>query len=165
MKTIALLRHAKSDWTDSTLMDIDRPLSARGQKDAPIMGDWLSAQSPKMEHALVSPAQRAQETFAGLGIELPHEIKERLYPTQAGNVLRLSKALPEELNAVLMVGHNPGISGAVEALLYSTPDDPKLEDMPTASCAILQFDVGSWAEIEFGSGKLLSFMTPKRLKA
>ncbi len=163
MKTVILLRHAKSDWGDPSLPDIDRELAPRGRENAPKMGAWINSQTA-VDFAIVSPARRAQETFLHLSVKVPHEVANELYPTQAGNVLRLLKAQPNDQEHILIVAHNPGISRAVYTLLNAVNDDPKLEEMPTCACAILEFAANQWVDLDFGTGSLKSFMTPKRLK-
>lgn len=163
MKHVALIRHAKSDWGNSNLEDIDRPLAPRGLEDAPLMGEWLNSQI-EADLALVSPALRAQQTWQGLNIDCPSVTENRLYPTQAGNLLRILKTLDDAHENVLIVGHNPGISNAIHTFLNAVSDDPKLEEMPTCACAILSFRQKKWASVDFAQARLVKFMTPKRLK-
>ncbi len=162
MKTVSFLRHAKSSWSDAFQPDIERPLAERGWHDAPRMGAWI-AENTSLDLAILSPARRAQETFFASKLEIPLKTDERLYPTQSGNVLRLLNGLDESCRHILIVGHNPGISNSVRNFLTSFPDNPKLEDMPTCSCAILEFPNQNWHELNFSCASLKAFMRPKAL--
>ncbi len=162
MKTIAFLRHAKSDWGSAELADIDRPLAERGLHDAPKIGAWLTERIT-FDQALLSPARRAQQTFQALKLEIPTTTIESLYPTQAGNAVRLLQRQSNDLQTILIIGHNPGISRTVNTLLSQIGDDPKLEEMPTCAVAILQSPISNWSELNFGQATLQDFITPKRL--
>src|SRR5215472_16046156 len=112
MKTLLLLRHAKSDWDDHSLSDFDRPLASRGERDAPRIGKALRERGPLPEIIINSPAVRAKTTAeaviksAGLGIN--PQFDERIYGASPPELLALIRRIPDSISCALMVGHNPG---------------------------------------------------------
>ncbi len=106
MKTLLLLRHAKSSWEDSLLQDIDRPLNARGLKAAPLMGKFIGKQKLKPDLALSSPAERARKTtalvleLAKLAVELRYD--ERIYAADAPCLMNVVSQIEESANVVLL---------------------------------------------------------------
>lgn len=162
--TLLLIRHAKSDWGDPSLPDHDRPLNARGRRDAPRMGRWIAGAGLAPAQALCSDALRTRET---LDLMLP----EWPVPPQVEHHRALYHAEPEALLAVLegaqapgvaLVGHNPGIGRLARLLARRAPDHPRWDDYPTAAVAALGFEAASWAEI--GRGEVLAFAVPADLR-
>jgi phosphohistidine phosphatase len=162
MKTLLIMRHAKSSWADSSLSDFERPLNERGQRDAPRMGQWL------IEHELVpqliisSPANRAKTTAeivaqnADYGGDI--QFREQLYhgtPRDYVSVLKLVSATNE---VVMVVGHNPGLENLVERL---TGD---FERMPTSAIAQIKCQLTDWNTIAAnGSNELVDVWRPKEI--
>lgn len=161
MKTLLLLRHAKSDWDDSSLRDFDRPLADRGKRDAPRMGRALKERGPAPELIVSSPAARAKATAEAAiksgGFTADLQFDEGIYDASTPELLRIVRRLPDERSCVLMVGHNPGFEGLVNRLSGAQ------EQMTTAALAAIEFQVDRWEDVEDGQGKLLWFLTPKRL--
>lgn len=165
MKTLILARHAKSDWQHAGLADHDRPLNRRGQHDAPRMGAHLAAHYPAPQRILSSTALRAASTAAiladALGIEAGAiEHLRRLYLADARTLLGVARALPDHLDTVMLVAHNPGMTDLVNLL-----SDAGLDNLPTCGVARIGFEVADWSALTPGDGRLLSLDLPKGLPA
>lgn len=156
MKTLLLARHAKSDWGFSGVADHDRPLNARGRRDAPVMARRLADDGVDLDHIVSSSAVRARSTAdeyaAAFGIAVVDE--SLLYAASARSILAIAAALPEDSSVAMLVGHNPGMSDAVAEL---TGEHTQLPTCAVAECAV---DVGSWDELIEGTGRLLRVHTP-----
>ena len=111
-RILILLRHAKSDWSGS-LPDVDRPLADRGKAQAPLAGQWLANRAGRIDLALVSPARRARETWELVSAHLeplpPARFEDRVYAASADQLLDIVHDVPDTVQTVLIVGHNPGM--------------------------------------------------------
>ncbi len=156
MKTLLLARHAKSDWGDPRLSDHDRPLNARGQRDAPAMALRLLDDGVAIDRVVSSTALRARSTAAEHAAAHRLELVEdsRLYAASARSILAVACALPEDCAIGMLVGHNPGMSDAVADLTG------EFIEMPTCAIAECAIDIDSWAELIEGSGRLVRMRTP-----
>ncbi|MGN6373994.1 MAG: SixA phosphatase family protein [Sphingomonas sp.] len=171
MKTLTLLRHAKSGWDDPVARDFDRPLNAKGARAATTMGHKMRSLGLTFDHVVASPALRVMETVdhlaAGYGRRIEPQWDRRLYLASAAMLLDLIHALPQEAEHVLLIGHNPGLE---ELVLLLTPDDDgtlrhEVEiKYPTASIAELHL-VGDWATLLPGEARLIRFIRPRDLDA
>ena len=163
---LILTRHAKSSWDDPTMADIDRPLNARGQKGAMALGAWLASRGYLPDQVLCSTAVRTQETWTGIAKTLTSAAEVKMLPTlyQAGpdRMMNLLKAATGK--CVLMLAHNPGIAAFASMLPVSRPLDPGFEHYPTGATLVLDFDIGSWADLQPGTGQVLDFITPRDLE-
>lgn len=161
MKTLLLLRHAKSSWDDSSLRDFDRPLAPRGERDAPRMGKALKKRGPLPDVVISSPAQRARQTVeafvAAAKLEAGPQFDERIYEASSAELMKLVRGLPDSASCILLVGHNPGFEDLVSRLTG------KSQRMPTAALACIEFKVEKWEDVEDGEGKLAWLLTPKEL--
>ena len=161
MKTLLLLRHAKSSWDDSNLRDFDRPLAARGKRDAPRVGEALRDRGPAPDLIVSSPAARARETIEAVikSANLTHAPKfdESIYGASSSELMKIIRGLPGESSCALLVGHNPGFEDTVNRLTGAH------ERMPTAALACIEFQVERWEDVEDGQGKLAWLLTPKQL--
>ena len=169
MKTLILMRHAKSAWDAGDVADHDRPLSDRGRTATPAMGRWLRQQKLKPDRVLCSTAKRAEETLALLRPYLPDdvpvEMTERLYMALPREMLAvLAKVKDNAAESILIIGHNPGI-GSLAHWLAGQGDKKSLNRMqdkfPTGAVAVIDFDICSWRELDGEQGSLRLFMTPK----
>lgn len=170
MKTLLLLRHAKSSWNDSSREDHDRPLNERGRLSAPVAGQYLLDRGLLPDLILSSTALRARETVEravrlwpravethyekGLYLAPPHKILQRIHKT------------PDGVTRLLMVGHNPGYEAlACELAGHGDPDAIERihEKFPTAGLAVIGFDVVHWRDLRRGEGNLLAFVAPRDL--
>ncbi|MCI0489001.1 MAG: histidine phosphatase family protein [Blastocatellia bacterium] len=162
MKTLMLLRHAKSSWDDPSLRDFERPLAPRGGKAAPRMGKALAESGPLPDLVISSPATRARQTaelFIGsAGISLSPQFDDRIYAASSAELMKVVRAIPDASDCALLIGHNPGFEDLVARLTGS------FERMPTAALACIEFPVDRWEDIEDGEGKLNWLLTPKDLK-
>jgi phosphohistidine phosphatase len=165
-----LLRHAKSSWDDPTLNDFDRPLAPRGEAAAPRMGAYMAEHDLAPELVLCSPAVRTRKT---LDLVLPHlsgtptvVYEEAFYLAAPAVMLARLRKVEGKVRRVLVIAHDPGMQGLAVELAGS--GDPKAlqaiaAKFPTAGLAVLSFNVGEWAKIRAGKGRLELFVTPKML--
>jgi phosphohistidine phosphatase len=170
MKTLTLLRHAKSGWDDPVARDFDRPLNPKGHRAAQAMGRHMRALGLEYDHVVASPAVRVHETLeqlaVGFGSDLAPHWDQRLYLASAASLLDLVQELPDDADRVLLTGHNPGLE---ELVLMLVPGDGELrsdvaEKFPTASLAEIRFDDASrWEDVDSGGGVLVRFVRPRDL--
>jgi len=162
MKTLYLLRHAKSSWDDQSLKDFDRPLNARGLKAAPKVGAYMRKEKTRLDLVLSSPAVRAKQTTGlvceAAGLASAVKFDERIYEATARRLFEIVAGLEDNLSSVLMVGHNPGFEELLAALTGES------ERMPTAALALIELDLKSWSDVSPGSGGLKWLVRPKELK-
>ncbi|TWU57820.1 SixA phosphatase family protein [Rubripirellula reticaptiva] len=161
-KTLVLMRHAKSDWGDSSLSDHDRPLNKRGNRDAPIMGKWLADVAPTPSLVLSSSAVRTQETVAAMtsnwSTQPTIRLLESLYLAGPEAIWRTAASEGGQHDCVMMLGHNPGMSQ-----LTSLMADRGIE-MPTACMAIFRLSITRWSEWSKDTDlEFVQFMSPKLL--
>src|SRR5690554_3727789 len=164
MKRLTLVRHAKSSWSDPSLPDSERPLSSRGERDAPAMAARLAARGERPDLILTSHARRARMTAQAFAarLELPDDVvrvDRRLYLATADALLDLLRDQDDRLSHVLTVGHNPGISEAASRLVPALSD----ESLPTSAVVAIAVDSDRWAHLEPSVCRLLYYETPKRL--
>lgn len=170
MKTLTLLRHAKSSWDDPVGRDFDRPLNAKGARAAAAIGQRMRSLGLVFDHVVASPALRVMETVdhlgRGYGRAIEPDWDRRLYLASAAMLLDLIHALPPEAEHVLLIGHNPGLE---ELVLLLTPDAPDAAlrrevavKYPTASLAELHI-VGDWSALLPGEARLMRFIRPRDL--
>ena len=151
MKTLFLIRHAKSSWDDTALPDKDRPLDDRGKRDAPKMGKRLEKRDVKPDLILSSPAIRALTTAQIIAKKLDYKRKDivvddRLYAGEADDLLNVIHKLDDKLERVMLFGHNPELTELAHRL------SSEIVRMPTCAVAEFTFDVKSWSNI--GKAKL-----------
>lgn len=162
MKLLTLIRHAKSDW-DNDLYDFDRPLNERGEKDAPIMGEFLSKNLPKPDLIISSPALRAASTAEIIAKKCGYPIEkikyiDELYLCSVSEYIEVLIEQSPKINHIFLISHNPGTTGFANLLTGEL-----LNDMPTCSVAHIQLDLYKWEDIEPDTGKLLKYFTPKTI--
>ncbi|HPE30605.1 MAG TPA: histidine phosphatase family protein [Parvularculaceae bacterium] len=172
MKTVSLLRHAKSSWEEPEGADIDRPLNDRGRKAAPQMGAYLAATEFAPDIVLCSSAKRTRQTLELImpSLTRPKEtrILDALYEAMPGTLLAQVQALPDHMRHVLIVGHNPGLEMLAADLVGAAASDPhalKLlkKKYPTGAFARFEFDAPAWKDIAPGMGRLVAFVRPNDL--
>ncbi|MBA4173752.1 MAG: histidine phosphatase family protein [Hyphomicrobium sp.] len=171
MLTLLLLRHAKSSWDDPSLDDIDRPLSKRGAKTAPMMGAFIAREKLKPDLVLCSTAVRTRGTLALVLPELgqpPPDVvfEETLYLASTSDMLARVRTIEKPRKRVLVVGHNPG----THALALTLIGDGARANIaalatkfPTAGLAVLTFQSDKWSDVRPASGHLDVFVTPRGL--
>jgi phosphohistidine phosphatase len=170
-KRLILLRHAKSAWDNPSIADIDRPLSNRGRKAAPLIGAYLARRGMIPGLVLSSSAKRAAETLdlaaAGWQAKPPVKKLKSLYLAMPREMLRRVQAVGREPDCVMLVGHNPGIADLANWLCaHGKAEHPASfgRKFPTAAIAVLEFDVDDWAEVDAETGRLIDFTTPKQIE-
>jgi phosphohistidine phosphatase len=176
MKTVLILRHAKSDWGNPGLADIDRPLAKRGLEDAPRMGEVLVQLKSVPDKILSSPAKRAKQTAEMVAEACDYrqaiQWEESFYGGSSLDLIKALKNLPDTVARVLLIGHNPVLEETVAILGASTFSSRTSEEndgwaikLSTAGLVCLSFDIDSWDDLEPGRGVLQWFVTPKLVKA
>lgn len=171
MKTILLLRHAKSAWNDAGLSDHERPLNRRGERAAKAVADHLAQHGPRPDLILCSTATRARQTLAPLIKRLgspapPLSLEDTLYLASEDSLLARLQALADDVATVLLVGHNDGIWQLAETLAgRGAPARLAAlrEKYPTGTLAMLHAPVGPWRNLAAGSGELFAFIRPRDL--
>jgi phosphohistidine phosphatase len=161
MKTLCLIRHAKSSWDDPELEDFERPLNDRGLRDSPIMGKRLFEYGFRPDKIISSPAFRAQSTARRISRELAyptHEIacNTAIYEASLNTLVSMLRSLNNDWNHVMLVGHNPGMHELVHYLMLKRP-----EDFPTCAIAVLQLEIEQWQDLRQGAALQLHFDYPK----
>ena len=161
MKTLLLVRHAKSSRDDTTLPDKDRPLNDRGKRDAPMMGERLAKRHVKADLILSSPANRAFTTARIIAKKLDYKLKDivvddRLYPGAVDDLLNIIQKLGDKLDCVMLVGHNPVLVDLAHRL------SSEITDMPTCAVAGFTFRAKSWPDVDAATLATASLDYPKK---
>jgi phosphohistidine phosphatase len=175
-----LLRHAKSDWAQSGMPDTTRPLNARGEAAARLMGGYMARHALVPGRVLCSPSQRTRETLTGLAAQWPAGVEivfeERLYAAAAPVILAVIQAQHDGAHddrhdaapTLLVIGHNPGLHEAAE-LLIAAGDvglrERLREKFPTAALAVIDFAVDRWDRVRDRCGRLDRYVTPRSIAA
>jgi phosphohistidine phosphatase len=163
MKTLLLLRHAKSSWKDNDLDDHERPLNKRGKKDAPKMGRLLRNEDLMPDLIVASSAQRCRKTAERIiensGYRGETRFSGELYEADAGKLRDFVSRLDDRCNRVLLIGHNPGLEEFLEPLIEAyTP-------LSTAALAHLELPLDSWSQVNGESrGTLVRVWQPRELE-
>jgi len=169
VKRVLLLRHAKSSWKDASLADHDRPLSGRGRAAAKAIGRHLGDEGVQPRLVLCSTAKRARETLLRIEPALGrHEVRaeRQLYGASADALLARLRRLPDKVDTVLVIGHNPGLQDLALALAAAGPArDQVAEKYPTAALATLELVGEHWRELGPGGAELVAFVRPRDLSA
>lgn len=168
MKTLTLLRHAKSAWDDPVARDFDRPLNRRGRRAAKTIGREMRAQGLIFDAVIASPAVRVMETLAdvaeGYGRQLEPHYDKRVYLATADTLLDLVHEADDGAERLLIVGHNPGLERL--AMLLTDGEGLRTElaiKYPTATVAEISLPVEHWREVREGIGTLDRFIRPRDL--
>jgi phosphohistidine phosphatase len=156
-RRLVILRHAKSAWPDG-VPDAERPLNARGRRDAPAAGRWLRERVEHVEAVVCSPAVRTRQTWnlvaAVLGGPPTPVFDERVYDATAAELLTVVTELPDDAGQAVLVGHNPGVTDLVALL---TGESPR---MRTSAVAVLEL-ARSWEDTVPGGAALVAHATPR----
>ena len=171
MKTILLLRHAKSAWGQPGLDDHDRALNRRGERAAEVMAEHIVHQVPRPDLILCSTAVRTRQTLAALISRLappapPIALEKRLYLATEPELLARLRALPDDVRTLLLIAHNEGIGELANALAGREESAARASlraKFPTAALAVLRAPDGPWRDLKPGAADLLSFVRPRDL--
>ncbi|GAB4327044.1 MAG: phosphohistidine phosphatase SixA [Bacteroidales bacterium] len=163
MKTIYLVRHAKSSWEQPGLPDIQRPLLEKGKKKTRFVIDFLKRSHIRPDLIISSHAVRARETakLLAMGMDYPQDeimISQNIYYDSADQFYHLFYDLNEDVTSVMIVGHNPAITAFVNLI-----SDREIEMMPTSAIAAVRLDISDWTLIGGARGKLIFYETPGSL--
>jgi len=163
MKTLYLLRHAKSSWKQPETPDFERPLNSRGKKDAPFMGKILQAKNANIDLIISSPAKRAKKTARKVAKQIAYKkekivLNQEVYEANISEIFNILQQINGGINSMMLVGHNPTLTDVANLLLK----DSKIENIPTSGVVAITFDCQKWAEIEETKGNLLFFEYPKK---
>ncbi|MFC1814221.1 histidine phosphatase family protein [Thermodesulfobacteriota bacterium] len=163
MKTIILVRHAKSSWKDPSLNDFDRPLNKRGKRNAPFMGQKLKEGNISPDLILSSPAKRARKTASVIAKTIGYPKKKivlnpNMYHCSGWYLFEMMRNQDDKNDAIMIFGHNPGFNDFADLLLERNP----VYNIPTTGIYCIRFNVDSWKEIQEGKGESVFFDYPKR---
>jgi phosphohistidine phosphatase len=165
MKTLHMLRHAKSSWDDPTLADVDRPLNGRGLKACSTMAGAMVESGCEFHNIFCSPAKRARSTIENIaaqltGSDIRWQIDRDLYTFSAQDLLHWCHQLDDDLDQVMLVGHNPAITDFCNRLNRS---GDYVANVPTCGYVRLQIE-GVWSELGDNAASLELLLTPKMLR-
>ena len=162
MKTLYLVRHAKSSWKYPNLDDFERPLNKRGRKNAPFMGSVLKKLKVAPDLVISSPANRAAMTARIIAAAISYPLEnilysETIYEFSENVLIHVVKQIDDAVNKAMVVGHNPAINGLANYI-----GDQPISNIPTCGVFCVELDISSWAKIGEHCGKLKFFEFPKK---
>lgn len=155
MKSLTLLRHAKSEQDSPDGSDFARSLNERGRADAERMGEEIRTLGLSYDLVLASPAQRVVETLEGVG--LPARFDERIYNASTGELLGIVQQADDSVGRLMLVGHNPGFERLASRLSGETLD------FPTGALVEIELPIDRWSDGGREAGRLVRFLRPKEL--
>ena len=161
-KILYLLRHAKPSWSDHSISDFERPLNKRGIQQAPQIAAILASKEARPQVIISSPAERAFNTAKIMAVAISSDKSKigsdkRIYEANIQTLMYLIQELDDDLQTVMIVGHNPGFSHLVNTLSRT-----KVAPLPTCSLIQLRLDISHWNELEAECGELISADAPSR---
>lgn len=161
MKSIHLIRHAKSSWENSDLDDFSRTLNERGKKDAPFMANKLKDSGCNPDCFISSPAKRTTETSKIIATAISYDIEkiifdERIYHSSLPQILQVLNEIPNNFNNIVLIGHNPTLTQLSNCLT-----DDFIDHIPTCSIVKIELDIDDWKHIIQGIGNKNFFIYPK----
>ncbi|MEO1257878.1 MAG: histidine phosphatase family protein [Bacteroidota bacterium] len=162
MKTVYLVRHAKSSWDYSSLRDEERPLNDRGLRDAPFMAKMLRKKGVEPDALISSPAVRALTTAIFFKIEMGVEgediiIRDEIYESMSSTIVNLIQKLPEDFQTIMLFGHNPTFTSVANIFTENY-----IPNMPTCSIVRIDAQVPNWLEFNDATAKVTEFHFPKQ---
>jgi len=163
MKTLLLMRHAKSSWKEKDVPDHERPLNKRGRRDVPLMSKLLVDRELIPQQIISSSALRTRQTAECLAEELEFwgdiVFQDRLYMAEAEEYLGMLRELPDDLEQVMLIGHNPGLETLLQML------SGRIEALPTAVIAHLALPITEWAQLNGETeGEIVEIWRPKEVR-
>lgn len=169
MKSLTLLRHAKSSWGDPALGDFDRPLDGRGRRAARAIGRAMRAQALRIDRVIASPAARIRETLENVAKsygDIDARFDERIYLASPETLLKLVRGTDDAVERLLIVGHSPGLPMLAQRLTSADRNGLRArldEKYPTAALAEIELPVEHWHDVADGVGTLTRFIRPRDL--
>ena len=163
MKTIILVRHAKSSWKNASLDDFDRPLNKRGKMNAPFMGKKLQERRIMPDLILSSPAKRARKTAVAVAKAIGYPKKkiifdEKIYHASAWYLFEMVRNLDDDYETIMLFGHNPGFNDFADMLLKKN----QVYNIVTTGVYCIKFNVDQWKNMREGQGESVFYDYPKR---
>jgi phosphohistidine phosphatase len=160
MKTLYLVRHAKSSW-EFDVIDHERPLNQRGLRDAPLVAAAVASKMPKPDRLLSSDATRAHATarIFAQAYNIPEDeiiLNHSLYDFAGQQLLQVIRSCDNSVDCLMVFGHNNAMTSVVNAY-----GDKEIDNVPTAGFTAIQFDINSWEDLS--QGKTIAHLTPKTL--
>jgi phosphohistidine phosphatase len=166
VKLLCLLRHAKSSWADDDLPDLERPLTGRGRKAAGRIAAYLAEHRVEPDLVLCSPARRTRQTLELVRPALPDTaevaIEDSLYGAASQDLLARLQRVPDSVDRVLLIGHNPGLQ-QLAARLAPPGERRRLDHFPTAALALLALPAGDWTDLDRRPAQLVALVIPREL--
>ena len=161
MKSVYIIRHAKSSWDDPEIPDVVRPLNSRGKKASQTMGKYLAKLHEKPDLIISSPASRAYHTAVNVARILGYRLKNigvepAVYYEGEQGVMNMLRRQDGKYDSIFVFGHEPTCSDLIETLCGEY-----ITKFPTASICRIDLDIDDWSEIYNSSGKKVFFVTPK----
>lgn len=159
MKTIYFIRHAKSSWEDFSLRDIERPLNARGKRDAPKMARYLKDLKVQPDLIIASPAKRARKTASVFREVLgnpPMELEDKIYEASTADIFRIVQDIGDDYSLVFLFGHNPTFTSIANQFT-----EELIMNVPTCGIVKVECEIDSWKNFSRDHGKLTAFYYPK----
>lgn len=171
LKTLGLLRHAKSDWDDIGTRDFDRGLNDRGRKGAKLIGRHISEYGTehglKWDKLLASSAERVQRTLEITLPDLEPVLDKRLYLASVDTIVEVIQEYSGDAVSVLVSGHNPGLQEMLFSLVPPSDENALFDEaatkFPTATFAVFELDIDDWSELKPDCGRLVHFIRPRDL--
>lgn len=162
MRSLILIRHAKSSWASPELPDKERPLNGRGKHDAPMMGKLLHKSGINPDLIITSPAKRARSTAKKIAAELGYKesaikVDDKLYMAGTGDFIDVIKDVKDKVKTLIIFSHNYGITDFANYLCNSD-----IDNIPTCGAAGIELDIDSWDKIKNEKGILRFFEYPKK---
>jgi phosphohistidine phosphatase len=162
MKTLYLVRHAKSSWKYPDLDDFERPLNKRGRRSAPLMGTILTKLRVAPDLIISSPANRAAMTARIIAARINYPLEkiqysEAIYEFSEDALIRVIKQIDDRVNKAMVVGHNPAANGLANYI-----GDRPISNIPTCGVCCVELDISSWPKISDHCGKVKFFEYPKK---
>jgi phosphohistidine phosphatase len=167
-KRLFILRHAKSSWDNPVLDDHERPLAPRGHQAVAVLAQHLNANRIQPQQVLCSSSRRTRETLAGICVQGEHLIEPELYGASTDDLVARLRQVPDDVQSVMVIGHNPTMQTLVLRLASASTDGersalPEVQaKFPTGALATLTFD-RAWSELTAGCARLAGFVRPKGL--
>jgi phosphohistidine phosphatase len=163
IKTLYLIRNAKSDWNDIGASDFERGITKKGKKDIETMSSYLMIKNILPDIILSSCALRAQETADIISEKLQYKGKieylQELYYTPTSTLLDILYMLDISVNVAFVIGHNPQLTDIANILI-----DEHISKIPSSAVVAINFDIQNWNELAYQKGKIDFFITPKQFK-
>lgn len=167
VKLICLMRHAKSDWNDTDKRDFDRGLNNRGRRGAALMGAHIRDHGVKFGKVIASPAERVVRTLDAALPEIEPKFDSRLYLASSETLMDVLREQDDAANAVLLVGHNPGLQDLILKLVALDKENALFDEakvkLPTACFVTIAVPADSWAQLREESGEITHLARPRDL--